>query len=42
MVRANKLDAVNSAIAFRLHGGHYWRGVGEPGRCADAHEHLDC
>jgi hypothetical protein len=30
----NKLDAVNPAIASRLHSGHHWRGVTDPERSA--------
>jgi len=31
---ANKPDAVNPAIASRLHSGGHWRGVTDPERSA--------
>jgi hypothetical protein len=36
VTQANKRDAVNPAIASRLHPRHQGRGVGEPGRSAKA------
>ena len=32
MKSPNKPDAVNPAIALRLHSGAYWRGVTDPER----------
>ena len=36
----NKPTAPNPAIASRLHAGHLWRGVGEPGRSLVAAAHT--
>ncbi len=37
-VAPNKPTAPNPAIAFRLHVGHHWRGIGESERSSECRE----